>query len=99
MESKRIDNLDLMKAMGILMVISLHVPLWDPDFMLSYDMSHVMQYLFRLISEGVPVFVTVNGFLLLKKNYLDIRKHIQKMLRMFGLLLLWGGYWQPLVYC
>lgn len=90
MESKRIDNLDLMKAMGILMVISLHVPLWDPDFMLSYDMSHVMQYLFRLISEGVPVFVTVNGFLLLKKNYLDIRKHIQKMLRMFGLLLLWG---------
>ncbi len=91
MSSKRIDNLDLMKAIGILMVISLHVPLWEPDFMSSYDASHVIQYFFRLISEGVPVFVTVNGFLLLKKNSLDIQKHLKKMCRILALLVLWGG--------
>ena len=88
--SKRIDNLDLMKAIGILMVITLHVPLWKPNFMSEYDCSHVMQYMFRIISEGVPIFVTINGFLLLKKNELDIKKHIHKMLKMFGILLLWG---------
>lgn len=91
MSKKRIDNLDLIKAIGILMVISLHVPLWEPDFMSSYNASHVLQYFFRLISEGVPLFVTVNGFLLLKKDSLDIQKHLKKMLRMFGLLILWGG--------
>ncbi len=73
------------------MVISLHVPLWEPDFMSSYDASHVIQYFFRLISEGVPVFVSVNGFLLLKKNSLDIQKHLKKMCRILALLVLWGG--------
>ena len=29
----RLDNLDLMKAAGILMVLSLHIPLWLFDFL------------------------------------------------------------------
>lgn len=90
MENKRIDNLDLMKAIGILMVITLHVPLWKPDFITEYDYSHILQYMFRIVSEGVPIFVTINGFLLLRKKELDIKKHIHKMLKLLGILLLWG---------
>lgn len=88
--SKRFDNLDLMKALGILMVISLHVPLWNPDFMNQYDISHIVQYMCRIISEGVPIFVTINGFLLLKKTEFNIQKHIFKMLKMVGLIFVWG---------
>ena len=62
---KRMDNLDLMKTLGILMVLSLHVPLWDVDFIATPTVSRAVQYALRLVSEGVPVFVAVNGFLLL----------------------------------
>lgn len=37
MEKKRYDGLDLMKAIAILMVISLHIPLWHNYYFLSGD--------------------------------------------------------------
>lgn len=87
---KRVDGLDLMKAIGILMVVSLHVPLWQPDFISSPDWQHKIQYALRLIAEGVPIFLMVNGFLLLRKTEFDFEKHIRKMGKMFGILLIWS---------
>lgn len=90
-QRKRMDNLDFMKAFGILMVISLHVPLWQPDFMLYYNVGSIIQYAFRIIAEGVPIFVMINGFLLLKKKNIDTKSHAKKMLKLFFILILWGG--------
>ena len=84
------DNLDLIKALAILLVITLHLPLWLPDFISIPWTSRTAQYAFRLISEGVPVFVTVNGFLLLRKRNLDLKAHLKKCLRLFTLMIIWA---------
>ena len=88
-EKKRLDNLDLIKAIGILMVLTLHVPLWNVDFIETPSLSRIIQYAFRLISEGVPIFVMVNGFLLFMKRSFDLKRHMLKTIRMFVLLLIW----------
>ena len=90
-QTKRMDNLDLMKALGILMVITIHVPLWKPEFMETDSVGRLVQYAFRIISEGVPIFVTINGLLLLKKKNMCLKTHVEKMLRLFLVLILWGG--------
>lgn len=90
MTKKRMDNLDLLKAIGILMVITLHVPLWETDFVSEYDFSHILQYMLRLVAEGVPIFLAVNGFLLLRKTEFDVGKHIHKMVKIFGVMLIWA---------
>ncbi len=43
-----------------------------------------------MISEGVPLFFAVNGFLLLKRGELSIGIHYRKMLRIFLLLVFWA---------
>lgn len=87
---KRYDNLDLLKAFGIMAVVSLHVPLWNADFMGGGTRQQLCQYAVRLISEGVPIFLTINGFLLLRKNQFDLNAHLKKMGRILLLLILWG---------
>lgn len=90
MEKKRIDGLDVLKALGICMVLTLHVPLWDPDFIANPNIVHVLQYAARIVSEGVPIFLTINGMLLLKKSKFSLEKHSKKMIRILGVFLLWG---------
>jgi len=89
-QKKRYDNLDLIKAMAICMVISLHVDLWKIDFIATSSFSQIIQYGCRLISEGVPFFITVNGFLMLRKDTFDLHKHIKRMLQLFALLIFWA---------
>lgn len=89
-EKQRKDNLDLLKAIGILLVITLHVPLWSFDFIAEPSVSHVLQYAMRLLSEGVPIFLMVNGYLLLRKQTFDMHKHLRKMGHLFLLFLLWS---------
>lgn len=72
------------------MVLSLHVPLWDPDFITSPNIVHILQYAARIVSEGVPIFLTINGMLLLKKSTFSLKQHCKKMLRIFAVFLLWG---------
>ena len=88
--NKRLDNLDLIKAIGIVMVLSLHVPLWKYDFITIPKWTHVLQYIGRLSAEGVPIFVFVNGFLLLGKKTFDLKKHLRKMGHLFFLFILWS---------
>lgn len=90
-QMKRIDGLDIIKAVAILMVISLHVPLWNPNFMEYHTFATVLQYADRLISGGgVPLFMAVNGFLLLKRETVDLKKHFLKVKKCLGLLVFWG---------
>lgn len=97
MEKKRIDGLDVLKALGICMVLSLHVPLWDPDFITNPNIVHILQYAARIVSEGVPIFLTINGMLLLKKSTFSLKQHCKKMLKIFAVfccgeyyLFVWG---------
>lgn len=87
MESaKRFDSLDLIKVIAIVMVISQHIPLYDYDFI---NNGKVLEFMFKLLSEGVPLFLAVNGFLLLRKKDLDIKKHYKKVAKMLVLVFVW----------
>lgn len=86
MNTKRIDELDLLKTIAIIMVISQHIPLYNCDF---FNGGYVVQYLFKLLSEGVPLFFAINGFLLLKKENFDIKRHYKKVVKMILLVFIW----------
>ncbi len=88
---QKIFGLDLIKALAIISVISLHTGLWNVDFLTSRSLGSILQYSLRLLAEGVPAFIMVNGFLLLGKSKWDMRKHAHKILRIFLLLLVWIG--------
>ena len=91
MEGKaRLDYIDLLKLIGIMMVLTLHVPLLAFDFMSKVTVGKMIQYAFRLVAEGVPLFMMVNGFLLLKKKECDLRKHVKKMLSILRVFLIWA---------
>lgn len=74
---KRYDNIDLLKFIAIFMVITLHVPLYFTDFINAKQFPNIIQYSFRLVSEGVYIFIFVNGFLLINKPF-NLNKHIKK---------------------
>ena len=86
LNNKRIDELDLLKTIAIIMVVAQHVPLYNCDF---FNDGYVIQYFFKLLLEGVPLFFAVNGFLLLKKDNLDIKKHYKKVVKMIFLVFIW----------
>lgn len=87
---KRYAYIDLIKTLAIIMVITLHSGLLRTDFMTLKSVKSVIQFAIRLISEGVPLFVMVNGFLLLHKDNFELKKHLKKTLRIFILLILWS---------
>ena len=87
---KYYDNLDLIKALAILLVITLHLPLWYPDFITVPWTSRTIQYAFRLLSEGVPIFLAVNGFLLFQKKSLNLKAHLKRCASLFTLMIVWA---------
>lgn len=64
MAKERFHNLDLLKVIAMVMVVSLHAGTWHVNFLENPSPSVVLQYGARLLSEGVPIFVMVNGYLL-----------------------------------
>ena len=86
---ERLAHLDLLKTIAILMVVTLHIPFWSVDFIAQPSVSRVIQYALRLVTEGVPLFVMVNGYLLLGKTAPDLKAHLKKTLRLFLLLIAW----------
>lgn len=79
-----------MKTIAILMVLALHVSLWNCDIISSRTWMRYIQYAMQLISEGVPIFVFVNGFLLLPKQNFDLKKHLMKMGKIMGIIVVWS---------
>ena len=86
---KRYDYLDLLKCIAMLMVVSLHTGLWHTNFIATKSIGSFVQYCIRMLCEGVPIFVLVNGFLLINKN-IEIKKHCKKMLKILFLLVFWS---------
>lgn len=87
-DKKRIKFLDYMKIVAIIMVISLHASLWNTNFITNNTFSTYFQYSLRLIMEGVPIFLLVNGYLKLSKKY-DLKKHISKTTKLFIIYCIW----------
>ncbi len=85
----RYENIDLLKCIAIFMVILIHIPAFNTYFIEEKNNNIIIQYSLRLISEGVLIFIFVNGFLLLNKPF-DYKKHIKKIFKMFCLIIFWG---------
>lgn len=87
---KRLASVDLLKAISMFLVVVLHAGLLRTDFIAHPKVGTYMQYALRLLSEGVPLFVMINGFLVLHREHFDIKKHIHKTIKLLGLLLMWS---------
>lgn len=90
MEKKRYANLDLLKTIAIVMVIMLHSSVLNTNFVTTPGISSIIQYAIRIISEGVAIFILVNGFLLINKENFDLKKHLKKILKIFIILIIWS---------
>ncbi len=89
-KEKRFDEIDLLKTIAIIMVITLHIPVLYTDFQTTHELSNYIQYACRLISEGVLIFIMINGYLLLNKPF-DKEKHKKKVYKIILLFVLWGA--------
>lgn len=89
-ENKRIIGLDVMKAIAIIMVVTLHLSFWNGDFMAVPMIKTYLQYCFRLIAEGVPVFLFVNGYLLFSRPSLSLKKHYRHAAGLLVILISWA---------
>lgn len=85
----RIFYLDLMKTLAIAMVVSLHSGLWHTNFIANSTFATYSQYFLRLIMEGVPIFILVNGYLKLSKPF-NFKKHLDKILKLFIIYIVWS---------
>ena len=88
-ERKRLHNLDLLKVLAMLMVVSLHAGTWNMEAPVD-SLGFYVQYAGRLLSEGVPIFVMVNGYLLFAKSRFDLKTHMKKTFKILGLLVFWS---------
>jgi surface polysaccharide O-acyltransferase-like enzyme len=89
-EKKRYDGLDIIKFIAILMVIATHIPLYEYDFIKDNNISIYVQFLFKMVTQGVPLFFAVNGFLMFKKDFFDLKQHVIKMMKIFILSVFWS---------
>lgn len=87
--NNRIIYIDVLKTLAIVMVVSLHSGLWHTDFISNYTFATYFQYFMRLVMEGVPIFLLVNGYLKLSKTF-DFKKHITKTLKLFIIYVVWS---------
>ena len=88
-KSKRFDYIDLIKAIAIFFVIMIHNYKASVDFVVSPSLKTYISFIVRLMIEGVPLFVTVNGFLIINKR-LDLRKHIKKIMKILLIIFIWS---------
>lgn len=86
---KRLDNIDLFKCIAILMVVSIHINVWHTYYIEQSLNDDRIQYAIRLIMEGVPIFLFVNGFLTMDKEF-DLKKHLKKTFKLFLLYVFWA---------
>lgn len=90
--TQRYDNLDLLKAIAMVMVIAIHTNLWTTGYEELRGMNEMLRYAMRLLSEGVPFFIMVNGFLLFRKEGIRLKQHLQKIYKLFFLFVFWSFF-------
>jgi len=89
MNKVRYDNIDILKTISIIMVIILHCLNWEINFIENKNITTYSMFFLRIFSEGVPIFIFVNGFLIINKQF-DEKKHLKKILNIFILIIVWS---------
>ena len=88
-KTSRLFYIDLLKALAAFAVVTLHTGVWNTNFMASGSIGTYVQYFFRLVTEPVPVFMLVNGYLIMGKKF-DLKKHLIKTLKIFAIFVVWA---------
>ncbi len=89
MTKKRIAYIDLLKIIAIFMVITLHSGTWQTDFIKTGNWQNTFQYCVRMLFEGVPLFMMINGFLIFNRPF-DARKHLKRTVSIVFIILIWS---------
>jgi len=71
------------------MVILLHTLTWEINFLENNNLKTYFMFLIRILCEGVPIFILVNGFLIINKEF-SLKKILKKTLNIFILLIIWS---------
>ena len=88
--TERQHYLDLIKTLAVLCVCALHFP-WCGDMDFSPDMAFLptlRRFLFAFNACAVPLFLAVNGALLLNRPF-DAKKHLRNTVRLFLAYVFW----------
>lgn len=90
MDKKRIFYYDLLKSLAIFLVCFYHFGMLDNDINKEPGMQQFYNYfIYCLSAVGVPVFLMINGALLLNRDY-SLKKHLNKTLTILLLTIIWG---------
>lgn len=89
---KQIHSLDLMKCLGILIVVFYHCRLIIvPNIRTDHSLDQYFFYgVTTLLGPCVPFFFLVNGYLLFNRP-LDMKKHVRKIFHFIVITLIWSG--------
>ena len=88
--SKRLYSLDLIKTAAIICICALHFP-WCGDIEFHTQMTAlgaVRRFFFAFNSCAVPLFMAVNGALLLNRPF-DAKKHLKNTVMLFLQYIFW----------
>lgn len=94
---KRHYGLDLLKTIGIFLVLFYHN--WFVGFQVSdlstITLQDILLYFFRsVMGTCVPIFFFVNGYLVFSKNncqpFFELRPHVMKIGKMVALVVVWS---------
>lgn len=88
-ENKHFDNIDLLKFIAVFSVVLIHNFYANGNFLLEKNFETIITFLIRQFIEGVPIFIAVNGYLIINKKF-DLKKHLHKCLKIFILIICWS---------
>ena len=89
-ENDRMRSLDLIKTVAVICICALHFP-WCGDMEFSPDMAFLpglKRFLFAFNCCAVPLFMAVNGALLLNRPF-DGKKHLRNTAVLFAQYVFW----------
>lgn len=92
----RFLEIDFIETIAIFFVVFYHCTRYSFDFLHNGEHSDYLIYFSRtILATCVPIFFFVNGYLLLNKPY-DLKKHIEKIVKLFFLIFIWALILMPL---
>ena len=90
-QKERYLYIDILKCIAIFFVVALHTGLWNINFISGNEVSttKLIQYSIRVIYECVPIFMFINGFLIIRKH-INLSSSLKKTLKILIIFLIWG---------
>ncbi len=90
-KKKHYDYFDFLKAIAIYLVVISHFNNMHFDLINENGfIVHLNYFLRSIFAVSVPMFLFINGALLITKTDLGLKKHIIKTLKIFWVFLVWG---------